>query len=95
KNPRRVTLEAALLRNVNTSRKHADLLAEFARGLDAAVNVIPWNPVAGLRFEGVPLRAPDKAEVERFIAALRRRGMNVTARLKKGGDIAGACGQLG
>ncbi|MDR0556795.1 MAG: hypothetical protein LBG43_02845, partial [Treponema sp.] len=51
KNPRRVTLEAALLRNVNTSRKHADLLAEFARGLDAAVNV------SGIRSRDCVLRA--------------------------------------
>jgi 23S rRNA (adenine2503-C2)-methyltransferase len=92
---KRVTLEAALLRNVNTSRKHADLLAEFAQGLDVAVNVIPWNPVAGLRFEGAPLQEPNTAEVERFIAALRRKGMNVTTRFKKGRGVAGACGQLG
>jgi 23S rRNA (adenine2503-C2)-methyltransferase len=95
KNPKRVTLEATLLRNINTSRKHADLLAQFAQGVDVVINVIPWNPVAGLRLEGVPLQEPDKAEVERFIAALQRQGMNVTTRFKKGRDVAGACGQLG
>jgi 23S rRNA (adenine2503-C2)-methyltransferase len=95
KNPKRITMEAALLRNINTSRKHADLLAEFAQGLDVVVNVIPWNPVAGLRLEGIPLQEPDKAESERFIAALQRRGMNVTTRFKKGRSVAGACGQLG
>ncbi|MDR0374313.1 MAG: 23S rRNA (adenine(2503)-C(2))-methyltransferase RlmN [Treponema sp.] len=95
KTSKRVTLEAALLRNINTSRKHVDLLAEFARELDVVVNVIPWNPVAGLCFEGVPLQEPDEAEVGRFIAALRGKGLNVTARFKKGREVAGACGQLG
>jgi 23S rRNA (adenine2503-C2)-methyltransferase len=95
KNPKRITLEVALLRNINTSRKHVDLLAEFAQELDVAVNVIPWNPVAGLRLEGAPLQEPEKAEVERFIAGLQKKGMNVTARFKKGRGVAGACGQLG
>ncbi|MDR2784046.1 MAG: 23S rRNA (adenine(2503)-C(2))-methyltransferase RlmN, partial [Treponema sp.] len=95
KNSKRITLEVALLRNINTSRKHANLLAEFAQGLDVVINVIPWNPVAGLHLEGVPLQEPDKAEVERFIAALQKKGRNVTARFKKGREVAGACGQLG
>jgi 23S rRNA (adenine2503-C2)-methyltransferase len=95
KNSKRITLEVALLRNINTSRKHGNLLVEFAQGLDVVINIIPWNPVAGLHFKGVPLQEPDKAEVERFIATLQKKGMNVTARFKKGREVAGACGQLG
>jgi 23S rRNA (adenine2503-C2)-methyltransferase len=95
KNIKRITLEMVLLRHINTSQKDADLLARFAKELDVAINVIPWNPVAGMRFEDADLREPDKAEIERFIAALQKNGLNVTKRLKKGRGISGACGQLG
>ncbi|MDR2194577.1 MAG: 23S rRNA (adenine(2503)-C(2))-methyltransferase RlmN [Treponema sp.] len=95
KHSKRITLETVLLRHINTSHKDAELVARFADDLDVAINVIPWNPVAGMRFEGAALGEPDRAEVERFIAALQKKGLNVTKRFKKGRGVAGACGQLG
>jgi len=91
----RVTLEAPLLGGVNTRDKDAQSIAQFAQGLDTVVNIIPWNPVAGLEFEGSPLREPDKNEVENFARLLESSGLKVTMRRRKGRGVNGACGQLG
>ncbi|MDR0388315.1 MAG: 23S rRNA (adenine(2503)-C(2))-methyltransferase RlmN [Treponema sp.] len=92
---RRVTLEMVLLGGINTRPQDAEALAEFARGLDAAVNLIPWNPVEGMRFEGRPLREPDAGEIARLRSRLEKLGLTVTRRFRKGRAIGGACGQLG
>jgi len=91
----RVTLEVPLLGGINTRGEDARLAAEFAKGLGTVVNIIPWNPVAGLEFEGAPLREPEKKETENFIRMLESYGLKVTTRLRKGQRVTGACGQLG
>ena len=91
----RVTLEVPLLGGINTREKDALSIAEFAGGIDTVVNIIPWNPVAGLEFEGKPLREPEKKETEDFTGMLKNHGLKVTMRLRKGSRITGACGQLG
>jgi 23S rRNA (adenine2503-C2)-methyltransferase len=91
----RVTLEVPLLGGVNTRSEDAKCAADFAKGLDTVVNIIPWNPVAGLEFEGRPLREPEKKETENFIRLLENSGLKVTMRLRKGRRVMGACGQLG
>jgi len=91
----RVTLETVLLGGVNTREEDAISIADFASGIDAVVNIIPWNPVAGLEFEGKPLREPETKEIEYFTRKLETLGMKVTKRLRKGRGIMGACGQLG
>jgi 23S rRNA (adenine2503-C2)-methyltransferase len=91
----RVTLEALLLGGVNTRDEDAKYAADFAKGLDTVINIIPWNPVAGLEFEGRPLREPEKKETENFIRTLEKHGLKVTMRLRKGQRVMGACGQLG
>ncbi|MDR1862800.1 MAG: 23S rRNA (adenine(2503)-C(2))-methyltransferase RlmN [Treponema sp.] len=92
---RRITLEAVLLRGVNTGREDAEAAADFAEGLETVVNLIPWNAVEALTFEGKPLRSPRPKEVSDFASALEKRGLKVTRRLGKGRGISGACGQLG
>jgi len=69
-------------------------MARFAQGLDAAVNLIPWNPVKGLEFEGKTLREPSAAEIESFTRRLKTLGLNVTRRYRRGRGVMGACGQL-
>jgi 23S rRNA (adenine2503-C2)-methyltransferase len=91
----RITLEAALLSGLNTRRKDAAALLSFAEGLDTVVNLIPWNPVEGLEFEGKPLKEPSKKETEDFIRLLEEGGLKVTRRFRRGRSIRGACGQLG
>ena len=95
KNGQRLTLETVLLGGVNTRRTDIDALASFARGLDAVVNLIPWNPVEGLFFNSLPLREPTGQELRYFTAGLEAQGLKITRRFKKGRGIAGACGQLG
>jgi 23S rRNA (adenine2503-C2)-methyltransferase len=92
---RRITLEMVLLRGLNTGVSDAKAVREFARGLDTVINLIPWNPVDGLKLEGLPLCASTKKEVTDYTAALEKEGLKVTTRMKKGRSISGACGQLG
>jgi 23S rRNA (adenine2503-C2)-methyltransferase len=95
KQKHRVTLEAVLLSGVNTGAADAEAMADFAQGLDTVINLIPWNPVEGLSFRGLPLRSPAPGETAAFAAALKKRGLNVTFRWEKGRSVSGACGQLG
>jgi len=95
KSSSRITLEIPLLGGINTREKDALSIAEFAGGLNCAVNIIPWNPVEGLEFEGKPLVEPEKKEIEFFINKLESYGLKVTKRFRKGRNIMGACGQLG
>lgn len=90
KTGKRVTLEAALLHNQNTSEESAKNMINFARNLDVHINLIPWNPVPGLQFE-----EPTSSECRTFVAKLERAGLNVTLRTRRGREIGGACGQLG
>jgi 23S rRNA (adenine2503-C2)-methyltransferase len=91
----RITVEAVLLGGINTRREDAEALARFAAGLDLVVNLIPWNPVAGMEFQGLPLRTPSGGELERFMERLTGAGVKVTRRFRKGLGVSGACGQLG
>ncbi|MDR0598500.1 MAG: 23S rRNA (adenine(2503)-C(2))-methyltransferase RlmN [Treponema sp.] len=95
KRGRRITLEAVLLGGINTGPEDARAFIAFAADLDAVVNLIPWNPVEGLRFEGNPLRRPRREETEAFQALLEAGGLKVTRRFRRGQGIGGACGQLG
>ncbi|MDR1466076.1 MAG: 23S rRNA (adenine(2503)-C(2))-methyltransferase RlmN [Treponema sp.] len=92
---RRITLEIVLLARVNDRQKDADAIADFARGLDAVVNLIPWNPVPDALFEDASLRQPTRREIDLFAESLRERRLNITIRLKRGCGVAAACGQLG
>ena len=86
---KRITLEYCLLSGVNTSVGSAEELRHFCNGLDAVVNLIPWNSV-----DGLPFATPSKHEIDSFCQSLRRMGINYTLRMEKGGSISGACGQL-
>ncbi len=90
KSGKRVTLEAALLHDTNTSRQSAQNMIDFAKGLDVNINLIPWNPVASL-----PFTEPTKSEIKSFMETLEKAGLNVTLRTRRGRKIGGACGQLG
>ena len=90
KTGKRVTLEAAMLKGVNMEKKHAKQIAEFCEGLNALLNLIPWNPV-----EGLPFERPSAEEIRRFERSLASFGVNAVLRYPRGGAVCGACGQLG
>jgi len=91
----RITLEIPLLGGINTREKDARSIFEFSKELETVINIIPWNPVPGLFFEGKVLREPDKKETAEFIKMLESYNLKVTMRLRKGRSVMGACGQLG
>jgi 23S rRNA (adenine2503-C2)-methyltransferase len=89
---RRVSIEYALIRDMNDHAWRAQLLArkllERGRGW-AHVNPIPLNPTPGSIWT-----ASDPAVADRFVAELRAAGIPTTVRDTRGSDIDGACGQL-
>ena len=86
---RQVTYEYVLLRGINDRSADAQALARLLAKRRAHVNLIPYNPVAGLPFD-----RPDPASVRRFITILRGGSVSVTVRKTKGRAIDAACGQL-
>jgi len=91
----RITLEIPLLGGINTHESDAQSIADFAKGLETVINIIPWNPIEGFMFNGIPLKEPGKQETANFINMLDKHKLKVTMRLHKGQKILGACGQLG
>lgn len=85
-----VTLEYILLKGVNDRPEDAQKLEAFCGDLLCKVNLIRYNPVPTLPFE-----APSEDEVDAFRNDLKKRGLKVFLRERKGVDIAAACGQLG
>ena len=86
---RRVSIEYTLLEGVNDSDAKARELAKVLRGLDAHVNLIPFNPWHGSGFG-----QSSRARTESFKATLHEKGMSVSVRFSRGRDAGGACGQL-
>ena len=86
---RRLTFEYVLLSEINDRPQDADRLASLLKGRTALVNLIPYNPVAGL-----PYRTPSLAARRRFTQILERQGINIKVRQRKGSTIDAACGQL-
>ncbi|GHT49919.1 putative dual-specificity RNA methyltransferase RlmN [Spirochaetia bacterium] len=95
KQKQRVTLECVLLGGINTRQQDIDAISKFADGLDAIVNLIPWNPVENMSFNDIPLKEPCAAEVNKFELGLNKAGLKTALRYKKGRGVSGACGQLG
>ena len=89
KTGRRVTYEYILLAGVNDGPTEAKQLVALLRGRPSLVNLIPYNPVRGLKF-----RTPHPSAVARFVEILEQGGLNVAIRHRKGARIDAACGQL-
>ena len=84
-----LTFEYLLIQNVNDGLEQARKLAGIARRCHAKVNLIPYNPVAGLGWV-----RPDRERCKMFEHVVRQAGIATTLRLEKGTDINAACGQL-
>lgn len=86
---RRLTFEYVLLSGVNDTPQCALDLVRLLRGKISMLNVIPYNPVAGLPYE-----TPDAESIRQFRSILLEGGINVMFRQRKGNGIDAACGQL-
>jgi 23S rRNA (adenine2503-C2)-methyltransferase len=86
---RRITMEYALMHEVNDTVECARELAALLKGMLVHVNLIPVNHVVERDF----VRTPPEA-VQAFQATLRKHHINTTIRREQGHDIAAACGQL-
>jgi 23S rRNA (adenine2503-C2)-methyltransferase len=89
---RRVSIEYALIRDVNDQPWRADLLGKklhAALGPLAHVNLIPLNPTPGSKWDASP-----KPVEREFVRRVRAQGVSCTVRDTRGREIAAACGQL-
>ena len=88
-NARRITFEYVMLRGVNDSPADARALVRLIAGIPAKVNLIPFNPWPGSRFE--PSRP---ATLRQFADIVMNAGYAAPVRTPRGRDILAACGQL-
>jgi 23S rRNA (adenine2503-C2)-methyltransferase len=89
---RRVSVEYALIRDVNDQPWRADLLGSLlhqALGPLVHVNAIPLNPTPGSKWDASPKRAEQE-----FVRRVTAAGVPCTVRDTRGREIAAACGQL-
>jgi 23S rRNA (adenine2503-C2)-methyltransferase len=86
---RRVSIEYAMIRDINDQPWRADRLASLLAGQLAHVNLIPLNPTPGSKWT-----ASDPRVAAEFLDRLADRGVPVTVRDTRGTQIDGACGQL-
>ncbi len=86
---RRVSIEYALIRDVNDQAWRADLLGQLLAGHLVHVNLIPLNPTPGSKWT-----ASRPSDERAFVRGLEAHGVAVTVRDTRGREIDGACGQL-
>ena len=86
---RRISFEYAMIRDVNDTRYHAQLLIKKLRGVGSHVNLIRLNYVSERG-----LMPSSEERVKEFADQLSAGGVTVTVRRRLGSDIDAACGQL-
>jgi 23S rRNA (adenine2503-C2)-methyltransferase len=86
---RRVSIEYAMMRDINDQAWRADLLGSLLAGHLAHVNLIPLNPTPGSKWTASAPSVQDE-----FVRRLEAHGVPVTVRDTRGRQIDGACGQL-
>ncbi len=88
-NARRITFEYVMLKGVNDSIADARELVRLLKGIPAKINLIPFNPWPGTRYE-----CSDWEQIEAFAEVVNRAGYASPVRTPRGRDIMAACGQL-
>ncbi|HEX2135498.1 MAG TPA: 23S rRNA (adenine(2503)-C(2))-methyltransferase RlmN [Microvirga sp.] len=88
-NARRITFEYVMLKGVNDSDADARELVRLLKGIPAKINLIPFNPWPGAKYE-----CSDWERIERFSEIVFRAGYASPVRTPRGRDILAACGQL-
>ncbi len=85
----RVTFEYILFKGFNDTKEDVKALARYVQGIPCKINILAYNPVAGL-----PFKRPSEEEVDWFGRQLYPLVPAVTVRRSRGVDIDAACGQL-
>src|SRR5215813_5785354 len=88
-NARRITFEYVMLKGVNDSLADAKALVNLLAGIPAKINLIPFNPWPGTRYE-----CSDWERIEKFSEIIFNAGYASPVRTPRGRDILAACGQL-
>jgi 23S rRNA (adenine2503-C2)-methyltransferase len=88
-NARRITFEYVMLKGVNDSLADAHALIKLVRKIPAKINLIPFNPWPGTRYE-----CSDWETIEKFSEVVFASGYASPVRTPRGRDILAACGQL-
>ena len=88
-NARRITFEYVMLKGVNDSLEDARDLVKILKGIPAKINLIPFNPWPGSKYE-----CSDWETIEAFADFVNAAGYASPIRTPRGRDILAACGQL-
>jgi 23S rRNA (adenine2503-C2)-methyltransferase len=88
-NARRITFEYVMLKGVNDSLAVARALVRLIKGIPAKINLIPFNPWPGTKYE-----CSDWEQIEKFSEIVFDAGYASPVRTPRGRDILAACGQL-
>ncbi|HVY00523.1 MAG TPA: 23S rRNA (adenine(2503)-C(2))-methyltransferase RlmN [Pseudorhodoplanes sp.] len=88
-NAKRITFEYVMLKGVNDSLADARELVRLLKGIPAKINLIPFNPWPGTKYE-----CSDWEQIEKFSEVVFNAGYASPVRTPRGRDILAACGQL-
>ena len=88
-NAKRITFEYVMLKDVNDSIDDAKTLVRLLKGIPAKINLIPFNPWPGTRYE-----CSEWEQIEKFSQVVFDAGYASPVRTPRGRDILAACGQL-
>jgi 23S rRNA (adenine2503-C2)-methyltransferase len=88
-NARRITFEYVMLKGVNDSLEDARDLVKLLKGVPAKINLIPFNPWPGTKYD-----CSDWETIEAFADFVNAAGYASPIRTPRGRDILAACGQL-
>jgi len=88
-NARRITFEYVMLKGINDSLVDAKALVRLIKGIPAKINLIPFNPWPGSKYE-----CSDWQQIEKFSEIVFDAGYASPVRTPRGRDILAACGQL-
>lgn len=89
KTNRRVTFEYILLKGVNDLEENALELASLIKGMNAYVNLIPYNETSHIEY-----KKSSQNRILKFYDILKKNNINVTIRREFGSEVSAACGQL-
>ena len=89
KTNRRLTFEYILLKDVNDSKECALELAELIKGMNAYVNLIPYNETSHIEY-----KKSEPNKITEFFETLKEKKIQVTIRREFGSEVEAACGQL-